>query len=118
MRATASPSGGAGNGAKGAVVGTTGSSVDGAVVAVGDVVVVVDASRCGLLELLLEVVLRLGRVDPGAPELVGDEQEEQQPDRHQGPPDGARAPCAWARRLTPTLRGLASPVRPLSSHRP
>ena len=46
MRPTDVALGRRGERGQGAVVGTTWSSVDGAVVAVGDVVVVVGASRC------------------------------------------------------------------------
>ena len=66
------------------------SGVDDGTVAVGDVVgtvvgaalvgAEVDVSRLGdeLVELVLEVVLRTGGLDAGAPQLVGDEAEHQQ----------------------------------------
>ena len=77
-----------GGAAKGASVVGVGSSDAGVVVA--------GRRRRGraprplrLLELVLQVVLGLGRVDPGAPELVGDEQQEQEPDGDEGAPDGS-----------------------------
>ncbi len=45
------------------------------------------------LELLLKVVLGLGLVDPGTPQLVGDEQEQQQPHGHQHAADRPEHPA-------------------------
>ena len=99
-----------------------GPSVGGAVVGAVDVVVGPAGEVAGvasavafqrLLELVLQVVLGPGLVDPGAPELVGDEQEEQEPDRDQHAARRPRAPGAWAPRLTATSRGPRPPVRPL-----
>ena len=50
----------------------------------GEVVVVAPGLRSSdRLNCCCEVVLGPGLVDPGAPELVGDEQEQQEPDRDQ-----------------------------------
>jgi hypothetical protein len=46
-----------------------------------------------LLELLLEVVLGSGLVDAGAPQLVGDEQQEEQSEGDEDPPDRPEHPA-------------------------
>ena len=69
-------------------------------VVVGGVVVVAGlaALRSQLLvELVLEVVLGPGLVDAGAPQLVGDEQQDQQPEGDQRPADRRRRPFARTR---------------------
>ena len=84
----------------------------------------VGASRSGrwrrqlLLELVLELVLRPGGLDAGAPQLVGDEPEHQQPDAISTLPSAADAPAPVVRLGRPVpLRASACAHRPAARSR-